>query len=183
MYQEFAEMCVAYIRIIKSETGIDIYGLGIQNEPRFSQFYSSAVYDGNALRDLLKVVGKRFKDEGITTKLFLPEDVGYLQGVEGMIKPTLNDAEARQYADIVAVHGYDFDGITAASTSAQTWQTMYNWGAGFNKPLWMTETSGFENNLEGAMKLAKAMYTALKYGNISAWLYWSLALLHWTLTH
>lgn len=175
MYQEFAEMCVAYIRIIRSETGIDIYGLGIQNEPRFSQFYSSAVYDGNALRDLLKVVGKRFKDEGITTKLFLPEDVGYLQGVEGMIKPTLNDTEARQYADIVAVHGYDFDGITAASTSAQTWQTMYNWGAGFNKPLWMTETSGFENNLEGAMKLAKAMYTALKYGNISAWVHWSLS--------
>ena len=66
-------MCVAYIKIIKQQTGIDIYALSIQNEPRFSQFYSSCVYDGDAMRDLLKVVGKRFKDDGIATKLFLPE--------------------------------------------------------------------------------------------------------------
>ena len=175
MYDEFAEMCVAYIKIIKQQTGIDIYALSIQNEPRFSQFYSSCVYDGNAMRDLLKVVGKRLKDEGLSTKLFLPEDVGYLQGVESMITPTLADPVSRQYADIIAVHGYDLDGVTAASTSAQTWETMYSWGAQYNKPLWMTETSGYENTFDGAMKLAKAMYTAIKFGNVSAWLYWSLS--------
>ncbi len=175
MYDEFAEMCVAYIKIIKQQTGIDIYALSIQNEPRFSQFYSSCVYDGDAIRDLLKVVGKRFNDEGISTKLFLPEDVGYLQGVESMIAPTLADPASRQYADIIAVHGYDLDGVTAASTSAQTWQTMYGWSAQYNKPLWMTETSGYENTLDGAIKLAKAMYTAIKFGNVSAWLHWSLS--------
>lgn len=175
MYDEFAEMCVAYIKIIKQQTGIDIYALGIQNEPRFSQFYSSCVYDGNALRDVLKVVGKRFHDEGVTTKLFLPEDVGYLQGVESMTTPTLTDPVSRQYADIIAVHGYDLDGITAASTSAQTWQTMYGWGAQYNKPLWMTETSGYENTFDGAFNLAKAMYTAIKFGNVSGWLHWALS--------
>ncbi len=175
MYDEFAEMCVAYVKILKQQTGIDIYALSIQNEPRFSQFYSSCVYDGDALRDVLKVVGKRFHDEGLTTKLFLPEDVGYLQGVESMITPTLADPIARQYADIIAVHGYDLDGVTAASTSAQTWQKMYGWGAQYNKPLWMTETSGYENTLDGAIKLAKAMYTAISFGNISAWLHWSLS--------
>ncbi|MEO8569103.1 MAG: PKD domain-containing protein [Ginsengibacter sp.] len=175
MYDEFAEMCVAYVKILKQQTGIDIYALSIQNEPRFSQFYSSCVYDGDAMRDVLKVVGKRFHDEGLTIKLFLPEDVGYLQGVESMIAPTLADASARQYADIIAVHGYDLDGVTAASTSAQTWQTMYSWGAPYNKPLWMTETSGYDNTADGAMKLAKAMYTAIKFGNVSAWLHWSLS--------
>jgi O-glycosyl hydrolase len=172
---EFAERCVAYIKIIKQETGINIYALSIQNEPRFSQFYASCVYDGNALRDVVKVVGKRFKDEGLSTKLFLPEDVGWLQGVENMTKPTLDDPIARSYADIIAVHGYDLDGVTAGSTSAQTWQTMYGWGAAYNKPLWMTETSGYENTYAGAIKLAKAMYTAIKYGNVSAWLHWSLS--------
>lgn len=175
MYNEFAERCVAYIKIIKQETGIDIYALSIQNEPRFSQFYASCVYDGNALRDVMKVVGKRLDDEGLATRLFLPEDVGWLQGVESMTKPTLDDPVARGYADIIAVHGYDFDGVTAASTSAQTWQTMYGWGGAYGKPLWMTETSGFENSHVGAMKLAKAMYTAMKYGNVSAWVFWSLS--------
>ncbi|HRH59111.1 MAG TPA: PKD domain-containing protein, partial [Chitinophagaceae bacterium] len=175
MYEEFAEMCVAYIKIIKQETGIDVYALSIQNEPRFSQFYASCVYNGEALRDVLKVVGKRFKDEGITTKLFLPEDIGYLDGVSGMIQPTLNDADARQYADIVAVHGYALDGVTANSPDAITWQTMYSWGAAYGIPLWMTETSGFSNDMKGAMDIAKAMYTAINFGNISAWLHWELS--------
>ncbi|WP_336516992.1 PKD domain-containing protein [Pollutibacter soli] len=175
MYEEFAEMCVAYIRIIKQETGIDVYALSIQNEPRFSQYYASTVYNGNALRDLLKVVGRRFKKENISTKLFLPEDIGYLDGVSGMIQPTLNDDEARGYADIIAVHGYELDGYTANSPEAQTWQTMYSWGAKYGKPLWMTETSGYKNDWSGAMALAKAMYTAIKFGNSSAWLYWSLS--------
>jgi|KBSSwiStaDraftv2_1062776.scaffolds.fasta_scaffold50324_3 O-glycosyl hydrolase len=175
MYDEFAEMCVAYIRTIKEQTGIDVYALSLQNEPRFSQFYGSCVYSGEALRDLLKVVGKRFKDEGITTRFFLPEDIGWLQGVESMVKPTLDDPIARQYADIIAVHGYDLDGITAASPDAQTWQTMYGWGAAYHKPLWMTETSGFANSYEGAMALAKAIFTAVKFGNISAWVFWTLS--------
>ncbi|HEY4153957.1 MAG TPA: hypothetical protein VGM24_00965, partial [Puia sp.] len=174
-YEEFAEMCVAYVKIIKQQAGIDVYALSIQNEPRFSQSYESCVYDGNALRDLLKTVGSRFKSEGITTKLFLPEDIGYLEGVEGMIKPSLDDAEARQYADIVAVHGYALDGVTAASPDAQTWKTMYSWGAAYGKPLWMTETSGYPDNFDGAMALAKAMLTAIKFGNVSAWLFWQLS--------
>ncbi len=120
MYEEFAEICVAYIRIIKQETGIDVYALSIQNEPRFSQYYASTVFNGDALRDLLKTVGRRFKKEDIKTKLFLPEDIGYLEGVSGMVQPTLNDAEARGYADIIAVHGYELDGITANSPEAQT---------------------------------------------------------------
>jgi glucuronoarabinoxylan endo-1,4-beta-xylanase len=175
MYEEFAEMCVAYIKTIKEKTGINVYALSIQNEPRFSQFYGSCVYNGEALRELLKIVGKRFKDEAISTRLFLPEDIGWLEGVESMIKPVLDDPIAREYADIVAVHGYDLDGITASSPNAQTWQTMYGWGAAFHKPLWMTETSGFANNYEGGMALAKAIFTAVKFGNVSAWVFWTLS--------
>ncbi|MFI5193218.1 MAG: hypothetical protein ACHQD7_04155, partial [Chitinophagales bacterium] len=175
MYDEFAEMCVAYVKIIKQQADMDVYALSIQNEPRFSQSYESCVYNGEALRDLLKVVGSRFKKEGLTTKLFLPEDVGYLEGVQEMIKPSLDDEVARQYVDIVAVHGYALDGVTAASPDAQTWQTMYSWGAVYGKPLWMTETSGFSDDFNGAVALAKAMLTAIKFGNVSAWLFWQLS--------
>ena len=175
MYEEFAEMCVAYIKIIKQEAGFDLYALSVQNEPRFSQSYESCVYNGEALRDLIKVVGKRFKDEGLTTKLFMPEDVGYFDGINGLVQPVLADVEARGYVDIIATHGYAFDGITAASTDAQTWQSMYSWGKPYNKPLWMTETSGFSNDFKGAMDLSKAMYTALNFGNVSAWLFWALS--------
>ncbi|MEO7119452.1 MAG: PKD domain-containing protein [Ginsengibacter sp.] len=175
MYDEFAERCVAYIKIVKKETGIDVYGISLQNEPRFSEPYESCVYKGEALRDLIKVVGKRFVHDGIAAKIFMPEDIGYLDGVSNMVQPTLNDADARKYASIIAVHGYALDGVTANSPDAQTWQTMYNWGAQYSIPLWMTETSGYSNDMKGAIDLSKAMYTAINFGNISAWLYWELS--------
>ena len=105
----------------------------------------------------------------------MPEDVGWFDGIKGLIQPILDDAVAMSYVDIVATHGYAFDGVTAASTDAQTWQAMYNWGAPSGKPLWMTETSGFENDMNGAISLGKAMYTAITYGNVSAWIFWSLS--------
>ena len=52
---------------------------------------------------------------------------------------------------------------------------MYSWGAQYGMPLWMTETSGFSNDMKGAMDLSKAMYTAITFGNVSAWLHWSLS--------
>ena len=175
MYDEFAERCVAYIKIIKQETGIDIYAISLQNEPRFTEPYESCVFNGEALRDLIKVVGKRFKDEEVTTKIFMPEDIDYLDGVSGMVQPALNDADARQYVNIIAVHGYALDGVTADSPDALTWRTMYSWGAQYDMPLWMTETSGFSNDMTGAMDLSKAIYTAVTFGNVSAWLHWSLS--------
>jgi glucuronoarabinoxylan endo-1,4-beta-xylanase len=175
MYDEFAERCVAYIKIVKQETGIDVYAISLQNEPRFTEPYESCVFNGEALRDLIKVVGKRFAEDGITTKIFMPEDIGYLDGVSSMVQPTLNDAEARKYTSIIAVHGYALDGVTANSPDAQTWQTMYSWGTQYNMPLWMTETSGYSNDMTGAMDLSKAMYTAINFGNVSAWLYWELS--------
>lgn len=175
MYDEFAEYCVAYVRLIKQTTGIEVYALSIQNEPRFSQFYASCVYDGAALRDVLKVVGKRFKDENIATKLFVPEDVGWYDGIKGLTDPILQDAEARQYVDMLAVHGYANDGVLPGSADAVTWENMYKWGEPYNIPLWMTETSGYENTLDGAIDLSKAMYIALRYGNISAWVFWTMS--------
>lgn len=174
-YEEFAEMCVAYIKVLKQECDIDLYAFSIQNEPRFSQSYQSCLYNGEALRDLLKVVGKRFEDEGITTKLFVPEDVGFFDGIKSLVDPIMQDAKARQYVDILAVHGYAFDGVTAGSQDAATWQAMQDWGKPYNIPLWMTETSGFENTMAGAVDLAKAMYTAITYGNVSAWLFWTIS--------
>lgn len=175
MYDEFAERCTAYIKIIKQQTGVDIYAISLQNEPRFTEPYESCVFNGEALRDLIKVVGKRFKDEGITTKIFMPEDIGYLDRVAGMVQPTLHDAAALQYVNIVAVHGYALDGVTANSPDALTWQTMYGWGAQHGMPLWMTETSGFSNDIKGAVDYGKAMYTAITFGNVSAWLHWALS--------
>jgi glucuronoarabinoxylan endo-1,4-beta-xylanase len=174
MYPDFAHMCAMYVQVLK-QNGIDLYALSIQNEPRFSEWYESCVYDGQALHNLLKIVGDTFQQRGYQTKLFIPEDIGWIDGIKSMVMPSLQDPATLPYVGAVAVHGYAFDGVTASSPDAQTWQTMYSWGAPYGIPLWMTETSGFSNDWNGAMQLAKAMYTAFRFGNISAWLFWTMS--------
>ncbi|MCY7327881.1 MAG: PKD domain-containing protein [Saprospiraceae bacterium] len=174
-YAEFAEMCAAYCRIFKQEVGVDVYALSVQNEPRFSQFYQSCIHNGTSLRDLSKAVGQRLAAEGLPTRLFLPEDIGWFDAMSALTQPSLQDADTRQYIKAIAVHGYAFDGIQAGSADAQTWEAMHGWGVPYNIPTWMTETSGFANTFDGAMDLAKALYVALEYGKVSVWTFWSLS--------
>ncbi|PJJ75716.1 O-glycosyl hydrolase [Thermoflavifilum aggregans] len=174
MYDDFAHMCAVYVQVLKQH-GIDLYALSIQNEPRFSEWYESCVYDGQALHNLLKIVGDTFQQRGYQTKLFIPEDIGWLDGIKKIVMPSLQDPATLPYVGAIAVHGYAFDGVTANSPDAQTWKTMYSWGAPYGIPLWMTETSGFSDDWNGAMQLANAMYIALQYGNISAWLFWTIS--------
>ncbi|MEO8112015.1 MAG: glycoside hydrolase family 30 beta sandwich domain-containing protein [Ginsengibacter sp.] len=39
----------------------------------------------------------------------------------------------------------------------------------------LTQTSGYSNDMKGAMDLGKAMYAAITFGNISAWLHWEIS--------
>lgn len=175
LYEEFAEYCVAYIRVLKRETGIDLYAISLQNEPRFSQFYASAVYDPKSLVELVKVVGRRFERENIDTRIFMPEDVQSLDAVLSYINALVKDPEASRYTDIIATHNYRSDGIRPSDTSATNWRATLEVTKAHNKQLWMTETSGFEpNTIEGGMRLAKSIYNALKYGEVSAWIYWQM---------
>jgi len=176
LYEEFAEYCVAYIRVLKQHTGIDLYAISLQNEPRFSQFYASAVYSPEALRDLITVVGKRFAAENISTKIFMPEDVQNIDTVVTYINAVLNDPEAEQYTDILATHNYRGDGVLPAEEVPSHWRRTADLANTKGKEVWMTETSGFDTeSFEGAMALALSMYNALHYGDISAWVYWQMS--------
>ena len=141
MYEEFAERCVAFIKILKQQTGIDLYAFSLQNELAFDQPFVSCVYTPEEFVNILKVVGSRFKKEGITTKIFGPEDIGYFDRVMQYINGALNDPLARDYIDIIAVHGYASNGISPNSPDAITWRDMGAPGAKFNKPFWMRGVS------------------------------------------
>ena len=174
-YAEFAEFLTAYIQYIQQETGLDVYALSPQNEPVFSQFYASCVYSPQALRDLIKVIGARFEQEGITTQLFAPEDVFYYPRVEEFIQTILNDDEAGQYVDIIAMHNYQLDGVQANNVGPTNWRDTYQLAQAGEKQLWMTETSGFADGWDGAFELGLSIYNAMKFGKANAWVYWQMS--------
>jgi glucuronoarabinoxylan endo-1,4-beta-xylanase len=174
-YEEYAEHVIALIKTIKFQTGVELYALSLQNEPQFNEPYASCQVDPDEMKDLIKVVGQRLEAEGLNTRIFWAEALPAQHMIQDYIRAVQADPEAAKYADIVAIHNYDSDGIHVGGAGAQEWVRIYGWAqeGNYQYPTWMTETSGHANSWDGALELAGNIFNALKYGNVSAWCYWS----------
>ncbi len=128
---------------------------------------------------MLKTAGPIIKSSFPNVKIFGAEhmvwalewpDISY----EGAI---IKDPDAAKQMDIWACHGYGNDGKTptGASKEAHQWAAANKNLAGTGKALWMTETSGYKEDWRNAMQLAQGIYAALKYGRISAWVWWQIS--------
>lgn len=177
-YDEFAESMVAAVRVFKEQAGIDLYAIGLQNEPAFDEPYGSAILDPAHFVDLIKVTGSRFAREGITTKLYMPEQV-FGQASYSMaqyIDAVQADSVADSFCSVIATHGYADDGIQAGQPDYSQWTTMYQnaSAAPHPKELWMSETYPEGGTWDQALSLAGAMHGALTAGNVSLWTIWSI---------
>ena len=174
-YDEFAEYISAYVKLLKDSLGIDLYGLSIQNEMKFANPFESCVYSASEYAETLKAVGRKLEKEGINTLLFGPEHMGSYNGNSDLFEEVLaSDPEVRSYLDVYAVHSY-LDGVTADYGSAGGWKKMQEEVASYDKPLWMTETSGYPNTWSGAFDLVRSLHLALKFGKIESWVHWYMA--------
>ncbi|MBD3239584.1 MAG: hypothetical protein GF331_03290 [Chitinivibrionales bacterium] len=179
MYDEFAEYYTAFIKYVKQETGIDVYALSPENEPAWEQWYWSCVYTPEQMRDITKVLGRRLDAEGLSTEIAAAEDL-ISNNWGAYFGYTNTDPEARDYLHSIAVHAYE-DGVAPSSGSATRWGRLADAGSLSGKSTWMTETSGYSINNnwldqdiefgKGAFTYACAIYSALRYANLSLWLW------------
>ena len=147
-----------------------MYAVGIQNEPSFGQSYGSCVYDPVSMAAVIGVTGKRFEDNKISTKIIFPEDMGEVSINNQFVITLNNNALAKKYGHIFGVHQYNQDGVTPGSIASSTWSSLYKIAQrGATRPIWMTETSGFGAGVPAMEKMYTTIYSALKFGNISAW--------------
>ncbi|MBD3239735.1 MAG: hypothetical protein GF331_04055 [Chitinivibrionales bacterium] len=172
MYAEYAEYLAAYCKAVKQETGIDLHAMSLENEPEWEQWYASCVIEPAEMRDLIKVVGPRFESEGVNVRLLWSETL--LTQLWGpYLGYTMQDPVASQYVDIYALHAYD-DGINPGDPGVQRWKQVQSAMTNFPQlTLWMSETSGYDNNWQGGLTMAQALFAALKYGHVSAWVWHS----------
>lgn len=176
-YQEFAESMIALVRMMEQEAGITLYAIGLQNEPAFNEPYPSAILDPVRFANLVAVVGPRFAAEGITTKLYLPEQV-FGQGFYSMnqyIDALRANTEANKYCKIIATHGYANDGIGAGQPDYSAWSGLWTYAQRGNpRELWMTETYPEYSGWNSALSYAGALHGSLTAGNISLWTSWNI---------
>ena len=171
-YQHFAKYCAAYVKFMK-DNGVNIYAFNIQNEPNFVEPYISCVYTFAEYAKVNDIVAKRFKKEGLDVKMLGPEDV---QSIDRISQYVFNIDQSGTIGNlgVIAVHGYGSDGVNP-SDAINFWNSAFALARDFNKPLWMTETSGYLNVWPSVMRLGKDINLALTEGRINAWVWWRLS--------
>ncbi|MEM3712508.1 MAG: glycoside hydrolase [Thermoproteota archaeon] len=177
MYEEFAEWLAAYVIGYKEHHGIEIGWISIQNEPDFStEDWETCVYTPEQLRDVVKVVGRKFRALNLTTKILLPE-VAQVSKAPDYIEVIMSDPEAAQYVDVLNFHLYDIDYFNPDSEIIYL-EKVAECGLKYKRPLWETEYSYLEfakaGTLEEALAEAQHIHNTLVYGNASAYLVWTL---------
>jgi O-glycosyl hydrolase len=189
--QRFAEWLIDGLQL-HALSGVKVYALSFQNEPLFRQSYNSGRYPQGAYADTLAAIGPAIHARFPDLKLFGPESLLDTEaGKNGSeFDPywytghLLAQPRALRQLGALAVHAYTPSMLpTAASQAARLWSNFHAAVERTGLPLWMTETSGYVDAWEGgknakgedrpgAFDLAQAMFAALYYGKVSAWLWW-----------
>jgi len=176
-YGEFAESMVAAVKMFRNQAGIELDAIGPQNEPAFCEPYASAILSPDKFAELIEVIGDRFQREGLSTKIYMPEQV-FTQPLYSMseyINILSNYQKAEQYTDIIATHGYGESGVEAENPNYESWNELwYETNANSVKELWMTETNPTYEKWSDAFSLAGAIHGALAHGNVSLWTLWDI---------
>jgi glucuronoarabinoxylan endo-1,4-beta-xylanase len=165
MVDEYAEFMAASIILAKKNHGIDVGWITVQNELLFIEPYHSCLYNPHNLREAVRALMRKFEKEGITTKILMPEDMMYLDRMSAYIAPTMADPVTRNFPGGFATHrlgGFDVVRQWLEHTKP------------YNRPQWMTETSGHQQTWDGALKMAADTHEYLVGGNYSAWIYWQI---------
>ncbi len=169
-YQAYADFLADYVNGFKTNKGIDISALSIQNEPNWAPEYESSSWTAadfhHFVKDYLKPT---FAQKGVTAQLIMPEGLNFS---EDLALPTLNDADSRDRVDIVGVHQYAVN--QQDPDLGAKWLTQSKL---YNKKLWVTEASTGEPNdpsINDGIYWAKMIHKDLTIAEVNAFNYWWL---------
>jgi len=174
MYDDYGRWVLAFQQGLRS-AGVETYAVSLQNEPAFNNPFWSCVYSPAEYRDMVQAAGPIVTGGLSGIRLFGAEHMLESWGTfEGQL---MADGETKPLMGALAVHGYS-DGVhpTPTSSAVTLWKRASTNCKSAGKTLWMTETSGYgsPDDWGANFQLAEMMYAALKYGEISAWVWWQL---------
>ena len=126
--EEYVDWAMAIVRRWR-ELGLDLPYHAVINEPGYKR---SGIWSGEFLRDVIKMMGPRLRDEGFATRFVLPDDLNASEA-DRRSRVVLADPEARRYVAVLGFHLYDEPIENVAK--------MKELGRQHGLPLWMTEWS------------------------------------------
>lgn len=171
-YDDFGRYVVYYINQFREQVGVELSAVCLSNEPLFDQPYVSCSYTYAEMRDMLSVALPIIAAECPQVRVMLPDDTFFPGRYEKWLGTALANTTVDMHTDIVSVHGYaSSTGIGARDAD---WADLAAQARKAGKELWQTEQSETPGDWDGAMRTAEGMQSALVFGNVRAWLWWSL---------
>ena len=197
-YQEMARWVLSFVKGYGDFVGIPIDSFSFQNEPDYEGFYNTTSY-GRVAKDVNNpsagsttdwtlyadafqaIVDELALHPEIQTKMIGPEIMTvapWANGNSDQVRQGLVDQGLIDDIDIVGAHGYE-----GVADSASGWNTFWNRYDQDNRPIYMTEHSGENQNWmdsgtsvgNGALGLALKIHNAFTYGHASTFEYWSFS--------
>ena len=147
---EYAEWVMVMLRHWR-DRGYELPYYSLKNEPGSAA--GGAVWSGEYLRDVTKILGARIKAEGLKTKLVVPEDVNPREAY-ARLQIILGDADARQYVGAISYH------LSERGSEDKIKQL----GEQYGIPIWATELAPGGDGFD----LASLMNDLITDGGVSA---------------
>ena len=181
VYGDYADLLADYAKNFESKMGWPLAILSVQNEPNYKVQYESAYWDGNDIRDFLKVIGQRFPMKGITLGsgglgVMAPEFENFDVNFNNMIKPSLDDSESESVLTHIALHQYNGAYDSSVRAGSKAFPQIIESG----KRFWQTEVSGSGpqapegNGIDNALFYARMIHFDMTLAQTNAFLYWWL---------
>jgi glucuronoarabinoxylan endo-1,4-beta-xylanase len=193
-YDSWATTIAAFPSKVKTNAGVDLYGMSPANEPEFASCgtakpcngnYPTMLFTADEAVAFIKVVGPKLHALSPAVKVMTPEPSEWIHlwtnnSAPGSTNP-LNgqgydyghalskDTTAWAQIDIVGVHEYD-------TQVAEPWPSDVPQA----KPIWQTEMSGVKwwpeegpsSDINNGVVVAGWIHDAIVNGPASAWLWW-----------
>jgi O-glycosyl hydrolase len=178
---QFARCTAAYIKGFQDKFGVKFYGVSIQNEVNFPEFYSSCTYRTSAQYiTAIKRVRAEFDQypDLKSIKIVGPEDVlggnGWsmwqIGSGDSVTSKNLQyladigkDPIAEEALALCCIHGYASDGATAGGADSRQWNW---WVHGWQTP----PAQGLPSNVKGFADYEKKSWLTETSGEKSGWL-------------
>jgi len=181
VYNDYADLLADYAKDFETRMGHPLAILSVQNEPNYKVQYESAYWNGNDIRDFLKVIGQRFPMKGVSLGagglgIMIPEFENFNVNFNNMIKPSLDDPASQRVLTHIALHQYNGSSDTSPRAGSMSHPQIIESG----KRFWQTEVSGSGSQIPAGTGIDNALYYArmihydMTLAQTNAFLYWWL---------
>jgi glucuronoarabinoxylan endo-1,4-beta-xylanase len=159
--QPYANQLANYVLNMKTNYGVNLYAISVQNEPNYNTTnYEACLWTGQQFHDFVPYLYNSLSNNGVgSTKIMIAESASWSFD---LTTASMNDVTTSNMVGILAAHDYDY-GVSPVNT--------------YGHPLWETEVStfdSFDGSMGNGLYWANQIHSFMTVAQANAWNFWWL---------